>query len=132
MTSFRRYTAHGQLVGFFYTGNLRADSFQKPGRNLPKIRKLDRAKYKYRYFYDNVIMIIGDIMSDKTDIGSLAGSRLAAMRRPKQRNCLLCGVKFTTVGRGLYCSEGCRCKAYRIRKANRLASEVAEGMEGAL
>jgi len=66
-------------------------------------------------------------MDDKKGIASLAGFRLAAMRRPKQKNCKLCGAEFTTIGRGLYCSEGCRCKAYRIRKADRLASKAIEG-----
>ncbi len=40
---------------------------------------------------------------------------IAAQRKPKVRNCAVCGAEFTTVGRGLYCSRRCSNKAYLQR-----------------
>jgi hypothetical protein len=40
---------------------------------------------------------------------------IAAARRLKRRTCLVCQQEFTTVGRGLYCSDRCRARAYYQR-----------------
>jgi tRNA(Ile2) C34 agmatinyltransferase TiaS len=49
-----------------------------------------------------------------------AGSQLAAMRRPKTRECPRCGNQFVTIGRGVYCSTTCQNRAsYLRRKARR-------------
>jgi hypothetical protein len=44
---------------------------------------------------------------------------IAARRKPKPRQCPVCGTEFVTVGRGLYDSPNCRAAAYRRRKKER-------------
>jgi predicted nucleic acid-binding Zn ribbon protein len=44
------------------------------------------------------------------------GAQLAAMRKPKNKSCPVCGTEFITVGRRIYCSSACRCKAYYRRQ----------------
>jgi hypothetical protein len=48
------------------------------------------------------------------------GSQLAAMRKPKERVCPVCGTSFITVGRGVYCSSSCKCRAAnKLRRAKK-------------
>jgi hypothetical protein len=44
---------------------------------------------------------------------------IAAQRKPKVRVCPRCGKEFTTIGRGLYCSEACKRAMERRRHAAR-------------
>ena len=44
-----------------------------------------------------------------------AGRQLAAARPVKAKQCAVCGTLFTTVGRGVYCSESCRQRAKYLR-----------------
>ncbi len=44
------------------------------------------------------------------------GQQLAALRRPRERICAVCGRTFTTIGRGIYCGSTCQKRAYRQRK----------------
>jgi len=55
------------------------------------------------------------------------GAQLAAMRKPKNKSCPICGNKFTTIGRRIYCSSACRCKAY-YRRQKKLAAIGREAL----
>lgn len=48
-------------------------------------------------------------------------------KQPKPRVCAHCGTSFMGLRRGRYCSDSCKMKAYRARKARRTARETVRG-----
>jgi hypothetical protein len=62
--------------------------------------------------------IIGSMEPENLDTQTL-GRLLQAHRRPREKRCARtdCPHRFTTRGRGRYCSRACQQAAYRERKA---------------
>jgi predicted RNA-binding Zn-ribbon protein involved in translation (DUF1610 family) len=54
------------------------------------------------------------------------GAALAARRKAKNKECPVCGRRFVTKGRGLYCSPSCGQKARRQRDKAALAAHPTE------
>jgi hypothetical protein len=58
-----------------------------------------------------------------------AGQRLAGFRTKKTKVCPVDGTSFETWGKGIYCSNSCKLKAWRERQ-RRPAQRSGGGSEG--